>query len=331
MDLLKATELVNEFDKCRVSHPQRQFVFQRLDIMQAFSENLQIEKASQDYDPYSEKTEKKGMIISGRPGVGKSSLSRKYVFKYKPYSEKTEKGEQTIVPVLYYQLPGQVSVKRIIAGLLRALGYDPNTRKDEDTLTADLLSALIKCKVKIIILDEIQHLASKKNIEHMPVVQNSLKGLINDCDQFFIFVGDESTPKIIKGCGQLGRRAPLSISLQPFNFPSTRESDTYGVVSTLLHIMPQKTGISLSKKIDHLEFSQRLYLASGGVIDTMRYYLSEAILEALILGQRTIELGHFITIFELAPSPNSLTKENPFEMTRPQLQKWIDKALGYAA
>ncbi|MAY36427.1 MAG: hypothetical protein CMN84_10035 [Spongiibacteraceae bacterium] len=331
MDLSQATAAVSEFDKCRVKHPKREFVFKRLNIMSAYATNFQQEKQNPDYDPYAEKSEKKGMIVSGFPGVGKSSLCGRYVQLNKPYMRSTEQGDQLIVHTLYFQLPGQVTVKRIIAGLLRALGYAPNTSKDEDTLTADLLSALTKCEVKIIILDEIQHLSSRKNVDHMPLIQNSLKGLINDCDQFFVFVGDLTTPKIIKGCGQLGRRAPTTVTLEPFSFPATEQSETFAVVKSLLAVMPDKTGVSLSRKVDLLEFSQRLFIASGGVIDTMRFYMSEALLDALISGQRSIDLSHFSDAFLLAPSDNALMKANPFAMTRSQLTKWIDKAVGYAS
>jgi hypothetical protein len=331
MDLLKATALVTSFDNCRVKHPKREFVFRRLDIMNAYATNFQAAKLDDLYDPYAEKSEKKGMIISGPSGVGKSSLAQKYVYINKPYVEETDSKIQKICPTLYFQLPGQVSVKRIICGLLRALDYNPNTKHDEDTLTTQLISALNACRVKIIILDEIQHLASKKNIEHMPLVQNSLKGLINDCDQFFVFVGDPTTPKIIKGCGQLGRRAPTVVSLEPFSFPTNIDSETFAVVNTLLDVMPSKTGVSLSAKVDRLEFTQRLFLASGGVIDTMKFYMNESVLDALLSGQKSLNCSHFETAFGLSPSDNALTKANPFNMKKPQLNKWIEKALGYAA
>ena len=331
MDLMKATSIMTDFDKCRVYLPMREFVITRLDIMSAYAENFQKEKLRPDYDPYEEKSEKKGMIISGPPGVGKSSICRKYLFNNKPYIRSNELGDQRIVHTLYFQLPGQVTVKRIIAGLLRALGYTPNTSKDEDTLTADLLAALARCEVKIIILDEIQHLTSRKNVDHMPLIQNSLKGLINDCDQFFVFVGDPTTPKIIKGCGQLGRRAPTTVILEPFTFPATEDSETFAVIDALLAVMPQKTGVSLSQKLDKLELSQRLYIASAGIIDKIRYYMSEAVLSALIADQRSVDLSHFAPAYACAPNDAALTKANPFQMTRAQLKKWIDQASGYAA
>ena len=331
MDLLEATALVTKFDKCRVKHPKRYFLFSRMEIMCAFATNSQNEKLEPSYDPYAEQSEKKGMIISGPPGVGKSSLAQKYVAMNKPHIEETEAGLQKIVPVLYVQLPGQVTVKRVIATLLRALGLDPNTRNDEDTLTSQLITAPNTCRVKLIILDEVQHLASKKNVEHMPLIQNSLKGLINACDQFFVFVGDPSTPNIIKGCGQLGRRAPTVIALDPFGFPTTTDTDTFAIVNSLLEVMPSKTGISMSKKVDRLEFCQRLYLATNGVIDAMRYYMSESILDALLSGQRTIDNTHFESAYALSPSDNSLTSSNPFGMKSAQLSKWLDKALGYAS
>lgn len=331
MDLLEATALVTKFDRCRVKHPKRDFVFSRMEIMSAYATNFQNEKLDKSYDPYAERSEKKGMIISGPPGVGKSSLAQKYVAMNKPYIEESDSGMQKIFPVLYVQLPGQVTVKRVIATLLRALGLDPNTRNDEDTLTYQLITALNACRVKVIILDEVQHLASKKNVEHMPLIQNSLKGLINDCDQFFVFVGDPSTPKIIKGCGQLGRRAPTVIALEAFGFPTTTATDTFAIVNSLLEVMPSKTGISMSKKVDRLEFCQRLFLATGGVIDAMRYYMSEAILDALLSGQRAVDNTHFKNAFALSPSDNSLTNSNPFGMKPAQLSKWLDKALAHAS
>ncbi|MBU1832522.1 MAG: TniB family NTP-binding protein [Gammaproteobacteria bacterium] len=331
MDLIDISKRLIKFDRRRVKNPMRSLVFSRLDFMVAYSTALQMEKDSEDYDPYEHENEQKGLIIAGSAGVGKSSLAKTYVKNNKPSLVTNDDFTQKLIPTLYYQLPGQVTFKRIIAGQLRVLGYHPNMKHDEDTLTTQLLDALQKCKVKIIILDEIQHLTTKKNIDQMPLIQNSLKGLINACDQHFVFIGDETTPKIIKGCGQLGRRAPTVIELLPFTFPSDCDSEVYQMINPLLDLMPSDTGVTLSTKINRLEFCQRLYLASGGVIDAMRFFMHEALSYAMQNSKRTLDYSDFVYAYQMSPSDNAIIKKNPFGITKSELTKWLDKELGNAA
>lgn len=96
------------------------------------------------------------LLVLGESRVGKTRTSKYLVDKYPRSIEKRADGNQLIVPAFYCQIPARAKISDLSAVLLRQLGVVPS-RKLEDPME-ELINALLRCKTKIIFLDEIHHI-----------------------------------------------------------------------------------------------------------------------------------------------------------------------------
>ena len=99
------------------------------------------------------------IICVGQSGTGKSTLKEKVKITY-PAQQNDEK---KIIPVLVVDTPSVPTIKNMAEEMLIQLG-DPRFNKGSAIdKTNRVLNYLIKCEVKMIIFDELQHFIDQGN------------------------------------------------------------------------------------------------------------------------------------------------------------------------
>ncbi|MBU2046597.1 MAG: TniB family NTP-binding protein, partial [Bacteroidetes bacterium] len=154
------------------------------------------------------------MLITGEPGVGKTTLCKEYI-KLHP---KVELDEKTIVPILLARIPIPASPKNLVSALLSALG-DPLADKGTTyNQTRRLIKLLKFCEVELIILDEFQHFIDRDSEKVLYTISDWLKQLINEAEIPIILVGLSQSDEILEKNSQLNRRFAMQDGLTNFQW-----------------------------------------------------------------------------------------------------------------
>jgi len=97
------------------------------------------------------------LVLLGVTGAGKSTLLQYFRDKHPPVQHTDFKE----VPVLYFRVPSSCTKSALYVGLLEALGSPYAKSGNESDKLCQLLVLLKACKVRLILLDECNHLADR--------------------------------------------------------------------------------------------------------------------------------------------------------------------------
>ncbi|MDQ3800114.1 MAG: TniB family NTP-binding protein [Acidobacteriota bacterium] len=159
------------------------------------------------------------MLITGEPGVGKTTLCK----EYEKLHPRMELDEKTLIPVLLARIPIPATPKNLVSILLTALG-DPIADKGTTyNQTKRLIKFLKECEVELIILDEFQHFIDQDSDKILYTISDWLKQLINETEIPIILVGLAQSVNVLKANSQLKRRFSMQDGLA--NFKWLKKSD----------------------------------------------------------------------------------------------------------
>lgn len=210
------------------------------------------------------------MRIDGPSGVGKTTIYNLHKRKYPDVSDSD--GEHK--SVLYSRIPCPAYIGGLAANLLYDLG-DPFYHKHSNiTITTHRLYDLLKaCGVKIIFLDEVQHLVDRNSQKLIRDSSDWFKELIDETKIPVIFLGMPDSKRIFNENEQLANRVRISESIAPFKY-----DEVYRKILILYdQLLPFE---SLSGFMDP-DMSRRVYLASKGLIKNIHDLIKESAIDAL--------------------------------------------------
>lgn len=264
----------------------------------------------------------KSMAFWGNPGVGKSAIAESVLKNNPPYDLTTDFGIQRVTPVLYCSFPSSISTKNVVKQLLNALGQRIKSGKSEFELLIDLVDALKSCGVKMIILDETNHLIDRAKASAQQDVINFMKSLIDDTQLPIVLIGSADVGIFTESDAQLKRRIKHRRELKEFGYPTNEDSYLYQLLTPLFEVMQSDCGVSLAKNTNRLILSQRIYIATGGNLDAIRELLSDAIENAWRENSKVLLVEHFDSALRFAPPATALKGVNPFEASPKELSDW---------
>lgn len=226
--------------------------------------------------------------IIGETGAGKSTLLRHICSQY-PIIKTNVYDE---IPFLYVPIPKSISNKKVLVEVLRALGdVEEYSRLNEVLLQQKVLQKLKQANVKVILVDEFQHLVSTKKKEVNYDVADFFKVLLDTTQISIVTAGLPDTALIYESNEQFARRARNAIRLDRLKWESS--GDSMLLASIIAGFSKIAKPLIFPNPLDN-KVSFRWYCATGGSIGYISKIYSGAIeiAESQNLTEISLEILH---------------------------------------
>ncbi|MCD4504171.1 TniB family NTP-binding protein [Chromobacterium piscinae] len=292
-------EQLKKIDQIRVKTPTFKFVLNNM--IRCFNESR-------------DRMEPLCMIVTGESGVGKSTLIRAILDLYKP----TEHEEFTEKPIIVASIPLPSTIKALYSELLMELGAGFPERGSIEEKRIKLLELLRRCKTRLIILDEFQHLVERGTRQRIEAVADAIKTLINQSGIPIILVGVPSARSVLEYSPQLAGRFPLRAHIPPFDWLNRPQE----FVKLLVHYdkaLPFEMPSGLADDWN----AARIYLATGGYFRLFTSLIREAARTVLMQDSPRIEMEHLAASFDTVLREARRLRGNPFRMDDREIEQWI--------
>lgn len=254
------------------------------------------------------------MMVTGESGVGKSTLIAEYTKDW----PRCELEEGVHVPVLKAEVPLPATISALATQLLRALGIrNPGTGTIEHR-RGRLVWMLRKCGVRLVILDEFQHLVERGTSNRIQIVADWVKSVINETKIPFILVGMPSAKSVLEHSAQLARRFRIRREIAPFDWiqrPAEFEK--------LLKLLDDQLPLSGRSGLASAEIASRLYLATKGNFAILTTLLRDSGRTALLQGCARLELAHLAESYDSLLAEELALRANPFRIANREIEKWM--------
>ena len=243
------------------------------------------------------------LAITGETGTGKTRLLTTFSNRY-PRSEHDDHSE---IPVVYVKVPARCTIKRLAGLLLQAMGSAFWNCGDEEDRTHQLLTLLDGCNVRLIILDEVNHLADRGAAKTHYEIGDWIKQLSGESRKPIVLAGTPSASILWETNEQLADRYEV-VSLEPLSMEPHRIRELRSVLKSFLRLMEGLNVVDLADE----EYLRPMVFATGGRLRDIRMLL----VRAVVIAQRnqsydvvrtTLEQAFKEVIFPRAPD-----KRNPF-------------------
>lgn len=251
------------------------------------------------------------IAILGETHAGKTKLIETWLEDAPLVEHETETG--TIIPYLQVLIPASPHKKGAAAAFLRAL-HDPNpSRGTEWDMTARIERLIKRCQVRMIFVDEFQHLNDKDSLRILHSVADFLKNIINQTKVPMVLIGKlgEAEP-ILAANDQLDRRVGSPLILQPFEWDRHRP-ETIKEFRTLMQAIDANLPLD-SSGLAAEDMAFRFFYASDGFIGWVMEIIRTAAHRAIESGCSCLNLALLADAYDdrVADTARGEGKVNPF-------------------
>lgn len=255
------------------------------------------------------------LAILGNTGAGKTTLIDTWLANAPLHAMETPEG--SIIPYLYVLVPSSPKKKGAAAAFLGAL-HDPNpSRGTEWDMIRRVHNLIKRCKVKMIFVDEFQHLVDKDTQQVVHAIADFLKDIINQAHVPMVLTGKlgEAEP-ILQANSQLDRRVGTPFVLLPFEWDRNRP-ETVKEFRTLMRDIDRALPLDLSD-LQNEEMAFRFYYASDGYLGWIMEIIREAAIRAIDTDCHCLNMPLLAAAYEarLAGAEVGDGKVNPFSTAK---------------
>jgi energy-coupling factor transporter ATP-binding protein EcfA2 len=199
------------------------------------------------------------LLCLGQSGLGKSTLKKMIQNKYPPI----ETEDRKILPVLTVDTPSSPTIKNMAEAVLIQLDDPLFARGSAIDKTNRVLTLLKEKKVKLIIVDELQHFIDQGNRKAPLEVSDWLKTIIDQSSTSTVLMGLKRSERILQINEQLRRRFSKRIELIPFSIGDEYQASIFlGVIEHFDELL----GLPNKMVVDN-KLLRRFHYATNGVID----------------------------------------------------------------
>ena len=257
---MTAIERLTLIDRILVRHPRFNAALAQIDYCNLYATEIQTSSPP-------------CLAILGETGAGKTTLVRTWIANSGLARSETPQG--SIIPYLYVSVPAGATIKATASNFLKTLG-DPNAGRGTQWNMVERLYMLIEgCQVRMIFVDEFQHIVEKEKSRILYNVADFLKDIINHTCVPMILIGrlGEAEP-IFQVNPQLDRRIGSPLILEPFAWDRKQPDTTVyefcellGAIDAALPFDP--SGLGEEDMAFRFFYATNGYL--GHVMDLIRY------------------------------------------------------------
>ena len=248
------------------------------------------------------------LMLLGHPGTGKSTLLKWIAEQYPRVSH----ADFTEIPVLYASVPANCRILKLAGAMLRAMGSPFWNRGNEEDRTDQLMTLLTHCKVRAVILDEVNHLVDRGQYKTHELIADWIKQVSTDAEIPLILSGVPRSRTLLAANDQLADRFREEIELQPFGLETADRSTEFAMV--------MRTFSKVLGSIEHVDLHSPsmlkiLVFATNGRLRVIRELLVAAVDliaegKANCIDLKTLEKAFLARIFKAAkPEQNPFAKK----------------------
>jgi len=277
------------------------------------------------------RAELKHLMIVGDSGCGKSTLCDLLVKEFEVSQEAFQLGYRKRLGLLHASVHSPVTPRMLAKSLLRAMGFAGSLNGNSQDLTEQLIIDLDQCEVKVVMLDETQHLyalglsSGSNPTKRLRESLDWIKTVINRTRITFVLMGMPELVDLIAADQQLSRRFSREYYLSPLPMPDQTHDDigqfVDGILSAITDLSYFDEAVSFS---DDLPRAMRMYLATGGLPASIKELVTDAALQAFRAGDRVITQHHFSSAFE--PNRRVQAEILKFQETRHDLNDLMSRS-----
>ena len=143
------------------------------------------EKLEECYEVAGYSNQPINLAILGRERAGKSTIIETFVSKY----PRVREPEGMRVPILLFELPAKPTVTSLVECMLEEIGDQMHSSGTKGKKIARLKKLIKSTKVRMIIIDEFQHLIDKGTSKIAYEATDWLKGIVNECNVSLVVSG----------------------------------------------------------------------------------------------------------------------------------------------
>lgn len=213
--------------------------------------------------------EPESVAIVGETGTGKTALLTKYASR----NLRIEHEEFTEVPVLYAEIPAKCTIKKLVTILLRAIDSPFPVAGDEEDRTHQLVTLVRQCKVRLIILDEVNHLVDRGTAKSHYFVGDWIKQLITKTRVPVVLAGTPRVRYLLETNEQLASRFAETILIALLS----AEKDAINSIGTALDTFDKMLGDIPRISFKVLETQRLFVFASGGRLRSLVRLFTRAV------------------------------------------------------
>jgi DNA transposition AAA+ family ATPase len=245
------------------------------------------------------------IVLLGESGVGKSTLFNRYVEKHPRIVHE----ELTEVPVLLAELDQSPTPKRMAGTLLEALGDHKWDVGKEDQLTARLVLLIERCRVRLVILDEANHLIDRGGEKTLHNSGDWIKRLANKTRVPFVLAGIPRTKRLFATNDQVRDRFREVIAIDRFSVANkSAEHEFRSTLKVFKGYLRELPTIDLSG----VAITRQFAFATDGRLRDIQNLLARAVELAYEQPDPRLTVAVLAEAFRTVIYPGSPDKRNPF-------------------
>jgi Cdc6-like AAA superfamily ATPase len=166
------------------------------------------------------------LVLLGETGVGKSTLLKRFLKDH----PRIEHPEFTEIPVLYAEIPSRCTIKMLVSHLLSEMRSPFWNRGDELERTRQFVKLLKTTKVRLILLDEVNHLVDRGKEKSHYTVGDWVKQLGTRSGLPIVLTGIPRSKQLFETNEQLADRFGEIVYIEPM---SAEEQDPHSIRSAM--------------------------------------------------------------------------------------------------
>jgi Cdc6-related protein, AAA superfamily ATPase len=308
-------QLESEFQKLNGVKPSRQELKRRVEHVKKIIVHHPVykdvlEELEMRFDLGEDSVAPDCLYLFGPTGAGKSTVTSEFTNRYPREEVITDSREYTRIPVLHVKVPSKATPRSLASKILFDMGDPNHFRGTESELTSRVHHLIEKCDVKMVVLDEFQHLIDSDTLHVLVTASNWVKTFTEEIKIPVVLCGMPESMRIFINNPQLDRRFTNKIELPPFRYGTAAEITTF---RKFLREVEKQLPFADQSNLSDTAIADRIYYTSLGVPFYVMQLLIEATTYAVTAGCDRIELRHMNQAFKKIKQTARPFTMNPFE------------------
>ncbi len=262
------------------------------------------------------------LFVLGEPGTGKTWLLKRFAAGYPRQEHETF----TSVPVLLVSIPPKCSLKRLPGAMLEALGSPLWSVGNEEQRSHQLEVLLRKCGVKLVILNEANHLVDRGKERSHYLLADWIKLTSERTGVPFALFGIPRLKVLLDVNEQLADRVRTVITIEPFGADKRSKNRMSKALKAFDSMLDGIDRIPLASPAN----ARRFVFATGGRLRRIRRLLVEAVLAAAQRAEPKIDMPLLAQVFREHIFKGAPDARNPFVPGKFNQQPLTDLGEPYA-